>query len=510
MTGGQADGRISGRDGQDGQDGRDWKNALGGQLWRSVTVVTVATVLTVASASAQALDRTKPPELSPPADLKLPPVALAKLPNGLTLRVVEMHEVPLVRVTLRIKGGGRLDGDLPGLATFTANLLDEGAGTRDAFGIASEAAYLGATLSSAADWDHSYVNLSTPRRTLGPALDLLADVALRPSFKSADVARERDLRLAQIVQQRDQPNGMAALAFGAILFPANHPYHRPLNGDSAATSRLDSLTVRGFYGRTFRPDQAELVITGDITLAEARAEITKRLGKWIQNRMAPPRAAIPPVVPRPGRREVFLVDKPGAAQSIIMIGAPGVARSNPDFAAIEVMNTILGGSFSSRLNQNLRETKGYTYGAGSQFIYRPVPGPFVARAAVRTDVTDSSLVEFFAELNGIRDSAVSNAELERARNYIVLGLPGDFETTGQMGNQIGELLTFGLPTTYFDTYVRRVMAVSVSDVQRVARAYFDPAKVDVVVVGDVAKIRPRIEALGLGPVSVRDLEGREP
>lgn len=474
-----------------------------------VTVSTVLTVLTVSSASAQSLDRSKPPELAPPSDLKLPPVQLAKLPNGLTLRVVEMHEVPLVRVTLRVKGGGRLDGDLPGLATFTANLMDEGAGTRDAFGIASEAAYLGAILSSAADWDHTYVSLSTPRRTLGPALDLLADVALRPIFKSADIVRERDLRLAQIVQQRDQPNVMAILAFGAIVFPAGHPYHRPLNGDSAATAQLDSLTVRGFYTRTFRPDQAELIITGDITLPEATVEVTKRFGRWTRSRIAPPKAPTPPVVAPPSHRQVFLVDKPGAAQSVIMIGAPGVARTSPDFPAIEVMNTILGGSFSSRLNQNLREDKGYSYGAGSQFVYRPVPGPFVARSAVRTDVTDSSLVEFFKELNGIRDSAVSDVELERARNYIALSLPGDFETTGQMGNQIGDLLNFGLPTTYWNTYIRRVMAVTVEDVQRVARAYFDPARVDVVVVGDVVKIRPGIEALDLGPVTLIDLQGKE-
>jgi predicted Zn-dependent peptidase len=483
-----------------------------GRRYREVTALLLFSTLpalSTSSASGQAFDRNKPPELPPPADLKLPPVQLTKLPNGLTIRVVEMHEVPLVQVTLRVKGGARLDGDLPGLTTFTAGLLDEGAGSRDAFGIAAEAAYLGANLNSAADWDHSYVSLSTPRRTLGAALDLMADVALRPNFKSADIARERDLRLAQIVQQRDQPNGMATLAFGAIVFPTGHPYHRPLNGDSAATARLDSATVRGFYARTFRPDQSELVITGDITLPEARTEITRRFGGWIQNRMMPPRAPTPPAVRPPSRRAVFLVGKPGAAQSVIMIGAPGVARTSPDFPAIEVMNTILGGSFSSRLNQNLRETRGYSYGAGSQFVYRPVPGPFVARSAVRTDVTDSSLVEFFKELNGIRDSAVSPAELTRARSYIALGLPGDFETTGQMGNQIGELLTFGLPPTYFDTYVRRVMAVTAADVQRVARTYFDPAKVDVVVVGDIARIRPGIEALDLGPVTVRDLEGRE-
>jgi zinc protease len=172
------------------------------------------------------------------------------------------------------------------------------------------------------------------------------------------------------------------------------------------------------------------------------------------------------------------------------------------------MNTILGGSFSSRLNQNLRETKGYTYGAGSFFIYRPVPGPFVASSSVRTDVTDSSLVEFFNELNAIRTTPVSRVELDRARNYIALGLPGDFETTGQMANKVGEMLTFGLPASYYNGYVRRIMAVTAADVQRVAQRYFDPSRVAVVVVGDTLKIRPGIEALHLGPIVPAGLDGR--
>jgi zinc protease len=482
------------------------------QVRTAVTAATAATAFlgfTPERSAAQAFDRSKAPEPSAPASLKLPPIQLAKLPNGLTIRVVEMHEVPLVQVNLRINGGARLDGDLPGLATFTANLLDEGAGTRDAFGIAAEAAYLGADLGTGADWDHIYVSLSTPKRTLGAALDLMADVALRPTFKSADISRQRDLRFSQIVQQRDQPNAMASLAFNAILYPAGYPYHRPISGDSAATARLDSASVREFCARVFRPELAELVITGDITLAEAKREIGKRFGGWTPSKMVP--AHPPQLVPvaRPSSRAVFLVDKPGAAQSIIMIGSPGVSRSSPDYPAIEVMNTILGGSYSSRLNQNLRETKGYTYGAGSQFVYRPLPGPFLARAAVRTDVTDSSLVEFFKELNAIRDAPVSDAELNRARNYIALGLPGDFETTDQMAARIGELLTFGLPATYYNDYVRTIMAVSAADVERVARTYFDPAKVDVVVVGDAAKIRPGIEGLGLGPVTLRSLDGKE-
>ena len=456
---------------------------------------------------AQAFDRTQAPAVTPPAGLTLPAIQQAKLPNGAALRVVPMHEVPLVQVTLRVKGGGRLDGDLPGLATFTAGMLDEAAGARDGLGIAAEAAFLGAELSVSADWEYLYLSLNTPRRTLGPALDLLADVALRPAFRDSDIRRERDLRLAAILAARDQPNGMAGLAFGAIVYPAAHPYHRPINGDSAGTVRLDSATVRGFYQRVVRPDQAEFIITGDISLAEARTEIGRRFGAWRASRMAPLRAPVPPAATPPSRRVIYLVDKPGAAQSVIMIGRPGLDRSTPDYAAIEVMNTILGGSFSSRLNQNLRETKGYTYGAGSRFAWRPLPGPFTARSAVRSDVTDSSLVEFFKELNAIRDTPVSDAELARARNYIAFGLPGEFETAGQMGDQVADLLTYGLPITWFDGYVKQVLAVTAADVQRVARASFDPERLHVVVVGDAARIRAGIEALNLGPVVAVGLDG---
>ena len=459
--------------------------------------------LALAAPLAAQTSLTQPPPLGAPAELRLPAVQLAKLPNGITLRLVEMHEVPLVQITLRINGGARLDGEIAGLATFTANMLDEGAGTRDAFGIAAQAAYLGADLSTAADWDHLYVSLNTPKRTLAEGLDLLADLALRPVFKAADVARERDLRLAQIIQQRDQPNATASLAFNAITFPAGHPYHRPANGDSSSTMRLDSVTVRGFYQHLLKPDQAEFIITGDITLPEARRAIAARFGRWIPDRVARLRPPVAPAVAPPAHRTVYLVDKPDAAQSVIVIGAPGVLRSNPDYAAIEVMNTILGGSFSSRLNQNLRETQGYTYGASSGFAWRPLPGPFQARSAVRTDVTDSSLVEFFKELNAIRDAPVSEIELDRARNYIALALPGQFETTGQMADQIGELLDFALPTSWFTTYLRQVGAVTAADVQRVARRYIDPARVHVVVVGDVTKIRAGIEALHLGPIELR-------
>jgi zinc protease len=474
----------------------------------ALTALLVATLTaTTAFSQGQAIDRTKPPALRPPARIKMPPVQHTTLSNGMHLYVVEMNEVPVVQFTLSVDGGGRLDRTAPGMASFTAEMLDEGAGTRDALGIASEAAFLGAGLATFADWDASYVSLKTPKRTMNAALDLMADIALRPTFPSGEITRQRDLRLAGILQQRDQPNTMAALAFNALVFPTAHPYHQPLGGDSATTAGLDSTKVRAFYRASFAPGNATMIVAGDVSLAEAKDAIERRFGSWRGQASAPAGTDVPSPAGR--ATSVFLVDKPGAAQSVIMIGAAGIERSHPDYTAIEVMNTLLGGSFSSRLNSNLRETKGYTYGAGSGFTYRPLPGPFVARSAVRTNVTDSSLVEFFREFKRLRNEPVDPVELERAKSYLALGLAADFETTSQMAGQVGGLLRFKLPMTYYDDYVGKVMAVTAADVQRVARELIRTDRFTIVVVGDLATIRPGIEALKLGPITVTDMMGNQ-
>lgn len=470
----------------------------------SAVVLLVLAAVPLAAQQAT-FDRSTPPTLPPPPSLSLPEVETATLPNGLRLYVIPMHEVPVVQFELSVEGGGRLDANRPGLASFTADMLSEGAGGKDAATIAAQVAFLGARLSSGAGWDATSISLETPVKSLDPALDLMADVVLRPTFAAEEVVRQRDLRLARILQQQDQPTVMASLAFNALVYPKDHPYHHSLGGDSASTAGLDSAMVRQFYERTMDPARARLVVAGDVTMDQVRREIGRRFGSWKGKApSAPPATGSKPPVPA---TVVYLVDKPGAAQSVIAIGRPGVDRSSPDYYALEVMNTLLGGSFSSRLNSNLRETKGYTYGAGSGFAYRPLPGPFLARASVRTNVTDSSLVEFFKEFERIRDEPVSQTELDRARNYIALGLPGDFETTGQMANQINNLLTFGLPFSYYDDYVRNIMAVTAADVQRVARKYVTPDSLSVVVVGDLKAIRPGIEALKLGPITVRDLYG---
>lgn len=450
-----------------------------------------------------------PPELGPAPRLTLPAVRETTLPNGIKLQVVEMNAVPLVQARLMIAGGGRLDGQYPGLATFTAGMLTEGAGSRDAFALADEAEYLGASISSGASWDATTVAIRAPKRTFARALDLMADVVLRPTFKAADVERQRDLRLSALLQQRDQPAAVASLVFSRAVFPAGHPYHNPLNGDSSSTAALDSAMVRNFWDRTADPRQATLIITGDLTLEEAAALATEKFGAWrapARPLTAPPAANV--ATPERPATRIILVDKPDAAQSVIQIGAPGVARTSPDYAAIALMNTILGGSFSARLNDILREQKGFTYGARSGFSWQPVPGPFTASSAVRTNVTDSSVAIFFREFERIRREPVPAAELERARSYITLGALGNFETMAQVSAQLANLNTFGLQLTAIPADLDAIGKITAAEVRQAAQRYIDPAHLTVVIVGDVAKIRPGIEALGLGPIILYDHNGR--
>ena len=452
-----------------------------------------------------AFDRSKAPALPPAPRLVLPTVATAKLGNGITLQVVPQREVPLVQVALTVAGGSRLDGTEPGLASFAARMLTESAGGRDATALQGELALLGASLTSSASWDRFVVSLNVPTRSLGAALDLMADVVQRPAFTSTDVRRQRDLRAAGILQRRDQPNALASLTYNSLLFPAAHPYHNPADGDSASTARLDSARVRGFYDRAFAPSRAKFIVVGDITPAEAAKLLGARFGRWSAAGAPLPIAPVTVTATANTATKVYLVDKPGAAQSVLALGGPGVSRMSSDYPALVVMNTLLGASFSSRLNSNLRETKGYTYGIGSSFGWAPVPGAFRIGSGVRTDVTDSSLIEIFRELKSIRDSAVSAVELARAKAYVALAIPGEFETNADIAGQLLELDAYGLPLSSVSAFISKVNAVTAADVQRVSRQYLPADRATVVVVGDLAKIRAGIEKLNLGTITVLDV-----
>jgi predicted Zn-dependent peptidase len=406
---------------------------------------------------------------------------------------------------LVVRAGGERDprGKL-GLATMTANLLTEGTTTRDALQIADQEAFLGVEVDAGSGWDQSSVTLHTPTAQLDSALALMADIALRPSFPAQDLDRLRKERLTSLLQQRDRPTAMANMAFNAIVFGDAHPYGRPLGGTEGSTAALTRADVQRFYQANFRPNNAALIVVGDVRPDDIAQRVERLFGAWARGAATPVRFPTPPAT---GATTVYLVDKPGAPQSSVRIGTVGVPRATEDYFPLLVMNTILGGSFTSRLNNNLRETKGYTYGARSGFDMRQVAGPFTASAEVTGTKTDSALIEFFKELRAIRDT-VPTGELTKAKRYLQLQLPAQFETTGGVAGRLVPLVLYGLPLDYYNSYAQRIEAVTQADVQRVASRYVDPSKLAVVVVGDRASVEPAVKALGLGPVMVRDMTGK--
>jgi zinc protease len=451
-----------------------------------------------------AFDRSSRPALGAAPTVTLPPFTERTLANGLRLVIVEQTELPVADVVLVVGTGGEGDpAAKAGLATLTASVLDEGTTTRTALQIADQAAFLGVSVGASAGWDASRVSLHTPTAQLDSALALFADIVLRPSFPAADFERLKKERLTDLIQLRDRPTAIADRAYNEIVFGAGHPYGRPLTGTESSTRAISRADVRRFYDSYYRPNNATLIVVGDVTPDAVVARVERLMGAW-------PRGTVPPVAfgPTPARRptSVTLIDKPEAPQTSVRIGLPGVARSTTDYFPLLVMNTVLGGSFTSRLNQNLRETKGYTYGARSGFDMRRAAGPFVARAEVTGTKTDSSLIEFMKELRSIRDS-VPTPELEKAKQYLQLQFPGDFESTGDIASQLVTLVLYGLPLDYYNSYVQQVGAVTQADVQRVAGEYLDPANFTVVIVGDRKTIEPGVRALRLGPLTVRPVPG---
>ncbi|MGE5244798.1 MAG: M16 family metallopeptidase [Betaproteobacteria bacterium] len=472
---------------------------------RHVSIPFLVLAATVAVVAQQAPDRTHPPQPGPPPALHLPAVQKQQLSNGLRVWMVEQHKVPVAQVDLVVFSGAVDDpAGRFGVASLTAAMLENGAGSRSALEIADAIDFLGADLSTGSGIDSSAIRLHVPVARLADALPIMADVALRPTFPAAELDRLRRERLTSILQGREQPGTIASLAFTHVLYPPAHRYATPTFGTAAVVESLAIDDLRAFYQAAYRPDNAALIVTGDVTPATVMPLLEKSFGGWKPAGRPIAAPALPPA-PEPRARTVYLVDKPGAAQSEIRIGWIGVARSTPDYFPLQVMNTMLGGSFSSRLNMNLREKHGYTYGAFSGFDMRVSAGPFTAAAAVQTDKTADALKEFFNELTGILQPIPAD-ELSRARHYVALRFPAGFETTGDVSRRLEEQLVYHLPDDYFAKYVDDIEGVTAADVHRVAERYIQPSRFAVVVVGDRKAIEPGIEALKLGPIKVLTLD----
>ena len=472
------------------------------QMWRPALagLTLLLAIAASGSLSAQQANRKQPPPIGPAPALKLPAIQKHALSNGLAVWIVEHHEVPLAQINLIVRSGSAADPiGKYGVGSLTAAMLDEGAGSRSALDLADAIEFLGANLSTASSFDSSAVRMSVPVSKLADALPLMADVAMRPTFPAAELERLRKERLTGLLQARDNVAALIQLAFPRVVFGPTHRYGTPANGLPAAIEALTTDDVKTFYQSHFRPDNATLLVVGDLTPATALPMLEKAFGAWKSSGMGPLVAQVPNA-PQLGKRQVYLVDKPEAAQSQIRIGWVGVARSTPDYAVLEVLNTVLGGSFTSRLNQNLREKNGYAYGASSGFDMRLSAGPFLAAAGVQTDKTADALREFFNELNGIL-TPVPAEELTKAKNYVALGFPGEFETTGDMARKLEELVVYNLPEATFSNFVPGVTAVTAADLQRAAARFIQPEKMAVVVVGDLKVIEGPIRALNLGPVT---------
>lgn len=463
--------------------------------------VRVATLLLALAAVAGALhaqgpDRTKPPVPGPPPALRVPAIQKRTLTNGVPVWIMESHEVPLVQVNLVVLAGSADDpAGKFGLASFTSAMLDEGAGSRSALEIADTIDGLGATLSAANGIDSSGVRLNVPVAKLGAALPIMADVALRPAFPSADLERVRQERLTTLLQTRDEAASLAALAFSRTVFGPTHRYGTGVMGTEASVRSTTRADLAAFHKAHYVPGKAALLVVGDVTPASVLPLLQQHFGGWTGSVA---RRASLPAPPQVARRRVVIVDKPGVPQSQIRIGWVGPSRATPDYFALDVMNTMLGGSFSSRLNENLREEHGYTYGAYSAFDLRRVAGYFSAQAGVQTDKTADALTEFFNEFGRI--TTFEAAELARTKNNLALSYPAEFETSTQLSRKLEDVLVHRLPDDYFDRYVGRVQAVTGEQVQKAALRHLDPSRFVVVIVGDRKKIEAGVAALKLAPV----------
>ena len=453
---------------------------------------------------AQAPDRTRPPQLGPPPPLNLPPIQKRALSNGLPVWVIETHEVPIAQINLVVMAGS---GDDPagkfGTASLSAAMLDEGAGSRSALELADAVEFLGADLATTSTFDASAVRLNVPVARLNDALPIMADVALRPTFPDDELNRVRQERLTALLQAKDDPPSIAAMAFARIVFGPSHRYGTGAVGTESTLKTLSTQDLKAFHSTFFQPTNAALIVVGDVKADAVVSALEKHFGGW--------KAAVPVKrVEVPSARQltagqIYIVDKPGAEQSQIRIGWVGVPRNNPDYFPLQVLNTVLGGSFTSRLNQNLREEHGYAYGASSVFDMRLSAGPFVAAAGVQTDKTAESVREFFNELNNIT-KPIPAGELTKAKNYVALGFPSDFETTRDLAGHAEQLIVYKMPDDFFERYIANIQAVTADAVQKVAVKYIQPAKFAVVVVGDRKTIEPGIRALNILPVRVMTVD----
>jgi zinc protease len=459
-------------------------------------------------AAAGGADRSQAPALGTPPELKLPKLERATLSNGLKVILAERHGLPLVNFWMAADAGYAADQfATPGTAKLTGTLLMDGTPTLNALQISDKTALLGAQLYGYSNLDFSFVRLSALKSKLDPSLDLFADVILHPSFPQADFMREKKLQLDEIKQEQGEPIDMALRVFPGLLYGKGHAYGNPLTG-SGTTASVEKITrddLVKFHDLWFRPNNSTLVVVGDTTLAEITPKLEKLFAGWKQGKVPEKNVSD---VHMPAKPEVYIVDKPGAGQSVILAGTVDPKPNTPEEIAIQAMNDDLGGTFSSRLNMNLREDKHWSYGAGSFLWDARAQRPFIVYAPVQADKTKEAMEEVNKELRGIlTDRPVTDAELARIKANETLSLPGSRETLNEVGSSITQMVQFGWPDDYYNTMSAKIRALTTSALDAAAKEIVHPNHLVWVVVGDRAKIEAGITELGYGEIHLIDADG---
>jgi predicted Zn-dependent peptidase len=453
-------------------------------------------------AATAAIDRTKKPAADPAPAASFPDYVTKTLPNGLKVFVIEDDRKPTVTFRLLIKGGAIHDGDKAGLSAFVAGLLNRGTTTRDAATFAKETDFIGMKLEGAAGADAISVSAGGLTKYTDKILELFADAVLNPVFPAEQFAKEQRKALSALESEKQQPASLAGKLAGKVIY-GQHPYGAYRTPETVKAITRDELAA--FHQTWFAPNNATLAIVGDVKAAEILPLVEKALGGW------KPRDVPQPKLPAPPEMKgvtVHLVDRPGSVQSNIIVATPGPARNNPDLAELNVLNGTLGGGFSGRLFQNLREKHGWTYGAYSAFDMNQLGGDFSATAETRNAVTAPAIGETLKEIKRLRDEPVPEAELELQRQYNIGNYLLSLENSGRIATRVQDIELYGLPADFYKTYARRMAAVDAAKATELAKKYLSTENVAIIVVGEAKEVQPELEKIGKVVVYDQDLKPR--
>ena len=468
--------------------------------------VAVLLLVSAAPSAQQALDRKKVPAPGKTPELRVPSWTKSTLANGAELLVAEKHDLPLISFSITFLGGADQfePAGKQSVASLTAALLSEGTKSRDAEALSNALQLLGTTVGASVSGESGSISFRSTTAKFPATLDILADILVNPTFPQVGLDRLRGQRLVQLTQARAQPGAIANRVFPRVVYGSGHPYGRVVTEESLKAVSRDDLVA--FHKAYYQPGRALITVVGDTTAASAKPIIEKALAAWTKGGERPS-FSFPPVS-EPKTTTIFLVDKPGAAQSTFAIGRPGPPRNTPDYYAIQVMNTMLGGMFQSRLNANIREEKGYSYGVSSSFGYGKGPGPFRTGGDIVTEKSDAALVEFMKELRGILGGRpITDEELGVAKDALIQRLPATFASVSSVNSALTTLWVQNLPDDYYQQYAKRIAAITRDDVLRVAKQYVTLDHLAIIIVGDKSVIEGPLKATGIAPIVYYDIEG---